>query len=182
MQKRPIKDFESILNKTKPGDESKVDSAEVEKKNRGPVREVWDKVQTLMSTIQNPDAGFTAKGIAIAALLYLISPFDAIPDVIPIVGLTDDVSVIVYAIYKLSQLSSMAKIMGKSLDFDFRERQDKIDAMKECEQHKRNLEFQERQHEVNSTTELERHKFTTVALLIGFTTVVCSVLTAIIVS
>ena len=36
-------------------------------------------------------------GIVIAALLYVVSPIDLIPDVIPVVGFTYDVSVVFWA-------------------------------------------------------------------------------------
>lgn len=46
----------------------------------------------------------TAKiGIVIAALLYVVSPIDLIPDVIPVVGLTDDVSVVLWALSQLKE-------------------------------------------------------------------------------
>ena len=43
-----------------------------------------------------------AIAIAIAALVYLLSPVDAIPDPIPLVGLTDDVGVLTLAFAKLA--------------------------------------------------------------------------------
>ena len=43
------------------------------------------------------------KAIAIGALLYLIFPLDAIPDIIPALGLTDDVAVITVAISNLTK-------------------------------------------------------------------------------
>ena len=37
----------------------------------------------------------------VGALGYMISPFDAVPDAIPIVGLTDDLAVLVYVLKKV---------------------------------------------------------------------------------
>jgi uncharacterized membrane protein YkvA (DUF1232 family) len=41
------------------------------------------------------------KAIIIGALGYLISPLDVMPDAIPIAGLADDLSVLVYALHKV---------------------------------------------------------------------------------
>lgn len=49
-----------------------------------------------------PNAPLAGKAIAIAALVYLLSPVDAIPDPIPLVGLTDDVGVLTLAFAKLA--------------------------------------------------------------------------------
>ncbi|MCJ8278397.1 MAG: YkvA family protein, partial [Rivularia sp. ALOHA_DT_140] len=56
--------------------------------NRGPIKEIWPKIQSLFQMVLDPKAGWTSKVLAIGALLYLVSPFDAIPDIIPIAGLT----------------------------------------------------------------------------------------------
>ncbi len=70
--------------------------------NRGKIAEVWDKVMTLWRFVQDPEAPWSGKALAIAALLYLISPIDAIPDVIPVLGLTDDAGIIALVIAKLA--------------------------------------------------------------------------------
>ena len=44
---------------------------------------------------------FHFKAIIVGALGYLISPIDVIPDAIPIAGLTDDLSVLIYVINKV---------------------------------------------------------------------------------
>lgn len=63
--------------------------------NRGPIREIWTKVKALYKMIKDPDAAWTSRALAIGTLIYLISPLDAIPDVFPLVGLTDDAGLIV---------------------------------------------------------------------------------------
>lgn len=70
--------------------------------NRGPIAKVWDQVMALWKFVQDPNAPWAGKAIAIGALIYLISPIDAIPDVIPVLGLTDDVSIIGLAVAKLA--------------------------------------------------------------------------------
>ena len=70
--------------------------------NRGKIAEIWDKVISLWKFVQDPEAPWAGKAIAIGALIYLVSPIDAIPDFIPVAGLTDDVGIILVAIAKLA--------------------------------------------------------------------------------
>lgn len=78
--------------------------------NRGPIKEIWPKIQSLFQMVLDPKAAWTSKALAIGSLLYLISPFDAIPDVIPVLGLTDDVAVIVSVASTLAfEVSKYAK-------------------------------------------------------------------------
>ena len=54
------------------------------------------------------------KAIIIGALGYLISPLDAIPDAIPIVGLGDDMAVLAYVLKKVwNQITDEAKDKAK---------------------------------------------------------------------
>ena len=41
------------------------------------------------------------KAIIIGALGYMISPLDVVPDAVPIVGLTDDMAVLLYVLKKI---------------------------------------------------------------------------------
>ncbi len=41
--------------------------------------------------------------VIIATIVYVISPLDAVPDVLPIVGWLDDVTIVGYAVAKLSE-------------------------------------------------------------------------------
>ena len=54
----------------------------------------------LYYTLQSDKVSKTDKALIIGALGYMISPLDAIPDAIPIVGLTDDLGVLVYVLRK----------------------------------------------------------------------------------
>ena len=69
---------------------------------RGKLAEVWDKVMQLYRFIKDPNAPWAGKAIAIGALIYMISPIDAVPDITPIIGLLDDVAVITAAVTKLA--------------------------------------------------------------------------------
>lgn len=78
--------------------------------NRGPIKEIWPKIQSLFQMVLDPKAAWTSKALAIGSLLYLVSPFDAIPDIIPIFGLTDDAAVIISVVSTLAfELSKYAK-------------------------------------------------------------------------
>lgn len=79
--------------------------------NRGPIAKIWDKVNQLYSIVNNSDTPWTTKATAVAALLYLVTPLDAVPDFAPIVGLLDDAAIITLAISQLS--GSMDTIFGQ---------------------------------------------------------------------
>ena len=55
----------------------------------------------LYYTLQSENVSKKDKAIIIGALGYMISPLDAIPDAIPIAGLTDDLVVLLYVLKKV---------------------------------------------------------------------------------
>ena len=55
----------------------------------------------LYYTLQSDKVSKADKAIIIGALGYMISPLDAIPDAIPIAGLTDDLAVLLYVLKKV---------------------------------------------------------------------------------
>ena len=69
--------------------------------NKGALKEVWGTVMELWALVKDPKAAWSSKAIAIGALLYVISPIDAIPDILPVIGLVDDVSVVALAVASL---------------------------------------------------------------------------------
>ena len=55
----------------------------------------------LFYTLQSKEVSLKDKAIIVGALGYLISPLDVIPDAIPIVGLSEDLTVLVYVVNKI---------------------------------------------------------------------------------
>jgi len=61
-------------------------------------REVVEKALCLYYAAQRPDTPKWAKTVIFGALAYFIMPFDAIPDLTPVVGFTDDLGALAAAI------------------------------------------------------------------------------------
>jgi uncharacterized membrane protein YkvA (DUF1232 family) len=55
------------------------------------------KAVTLWFTLRDKDTPTWAKTIILGALGYFIVPFDAIPDILPIIGFSDDLTALVSA-------------------------------------------------------------------------------------
>ena len=93
----------------------------------------------LYYTIQSDKVSRTDKAIIIGALGYLISPLDVMPDAIPIVGLADDMAVLVYVLKKVGSLiSDEARVNAKNkmkLWFDEDEMQDVDNILNDKEQY-----------------------------------------------
>ena len=106
MKKSKEEIYESLVLNSSSDDVEKIDK-KIGGMKRGKLAKIWDKVMSLYAVIKDKNASKTAKMIAIGALLYVILPLDAIPDVIPILGLGDDVGIIILAVTKLA--ASMKK-------------------------------------------------------------------------
>ena len=68
----------------------------------------------LFYTLQSDKVSIKDKAIIVGALGYLVSPLDVIPDAIPIVGLGDDLAVLLYVIGKIGDVSEEIKEKAKS--------------------------------------------------------------------
>lgn len=100
LNRRQKEQAEKRLNKYK-GRATEKDIKEIDRKidnkKKGPLKDIWDKVQLLGKLVNDSDAAWASKATAIGALLYVISPIDAIP----VIGLLDDVGVVALAVGSL---------------------------------------------------------------------------------
>lgn len=55
----------------------------------------------LYYTLQSPNVSKRDKALIIGALGYMISPLDVLPDAYPIVGLSDDMAVLLFVLHKV---------------------------------------------------------------------------------
>jgi uncharacterized membrane protein YkvA (DUF1232 family) len=104
--------FHRLVLKAKPEDIKGI-LEKLPQMNRGAIGELWPKVMAMAQLLRDPKAAWASKALAIAALLYLVSPIDAVPDVIPIAGLADDAALILSVVSTLAvQLSKYMKQSG----------------------------------------------------------------------
>ena len=83
-------------------------------------REVIEKALWLYYAAQRPETPKWAKAAIYGALAYFISPLDAIPDITPLVGFTDDLGALAAAIAMTSAYINedvKAKASQKLLDW-----------------------------------------------------------------
>ncbi|MDD3814497.1 MAG: DUF1232 domain-containing protein [Desulfocapsaceae bacterium] len=55
---------------------------------------LWKTVASYTRLLSRPDTPWTVKGILLLAILYLLSPFDLVPDWILGLGLLDDLAIV----------------------------------------------------------------------------------------
>jgi uncharacterized membrane protein YkvA (DUF1232 family) len=99
-----------MLEEYKDKSEEDIDESLLMKMKRGPIKKVWTEVMKLWEAVKDPKSDKAMKALSIGALLYLISPLDVIPDVIPILGLTDDAGIIIYA---MTQINKFRQLKGQ---------------------------------------------------------------------
>lgn len=90
-------DIKAALDK-----ESYVDSLS----EHGPLYKVRDSIKTLYDMLKDKDRfklSASTLAIIIGTLIYVISPIDLVPDVIPVLGLLDDVAIITVATAAVSK-------------------------------------------------------------------------------
>ena len=84
---------------------------------KGVIAKAWDKVLFLWKKAKSPEIPLSYKVAIIGALLYLVLPIDVVPDVIPGLGLLDDLGVILAVArkvskYALPKIEKMEKKIG----------------------------------------------------------------------
>ncbi|MDE6483492.1 MAG: DUF1232 domain-containing protein [Rikenellaceae bacterium] len=68
--------------------------------NKSALRPVFDKLRLMVSYLNDVYRGYYTDYsikhyvIVIAAIIYVVSPLDVVPDLLPVVGLTDDATII----------------------------------------------------------------------------------------
>lgn len=102
-----VLDSLDMMDEFASGNPEDVDEKKLFKMNKGALKKVWDQVLGLNNVIRDPKSDKVAKSIAIGALLYVLFPLDVVNDLIPVLGLTDDVAVVTYAVSQLSKNSNI---------------------------------------------------------------------------
>ncbi len=60
----------------------------------GLVRTLWSEVRLVYRLLREPRVPALTKALPVLALLYLVSPVDLVPDLIPVLGQLDDLTVL----------------------------------------------------------------------------------------
>jgi len=113
-QKESQRMYEEYVGNASEADIAKI-AKNLDKMKKGPIAKIWDYVTSLWQMIKDPNAAWGSKALGIGALLYLVSPLDAIPDFVPFFGLTDDVGVITAVVTSLSIALSKYKKNNQNL-------------------------------------------------------------------
>lgn len=69
---------------------------------------VWalpNLVKLLARLLRDPRVPMKSKALVVATLAYLVTPIDVIPDVLPVVGQTEDVLLIAFALNRLIKVA-----------------------------------------------------------------------------
>jgi uncharacterized membrane protein YkvA (DUF1232 family) len=98
-----LKKFQSGINdEDSVGEKTEEVGEKLDGMNKGPIAKIWDKVQKLWAYVRDPNVHWAKKALPLAGLIYLVSPIDLIPDIIPIAGLVDDAGVIGFVFFRLA--------------------------------------------------------------------------------
>jgi len=105
--------------------------AKISKNKNGFVKETWDDIHMLFAMVKAYVKGeykyipYSSLVLIIGAILYFVMPIDSIPDILAIVGLTDDAALIAL---------TMKKIKG-DLDRFVEWRDGQVELKEEVEEH-----------------------------------------------
>ncbi len=83
------------------------------------------EIMMVWAMLRNPAAPGVAKLVALLAAVYIISPVDIVPDVLPILGWLDD-GVVSILLFKLA-FKLLPKEMYESLKAQFEKKSGKVD-------------------------------------------------------
>jgi hypothetical protein len=71
---------------------------------RGSAKRVMMEARILVRALRDPRTPMVARLIAIGIVLYVLSPFDLIPDYVPLIGLLDDLLVAAIGLFAMLRL------------------------------------------------------------------------------
>lgn len=87
--------------------------------SKGPIRtkvDMMQRIKTLPAYLKDGSIPAWKKIMLAAAVIYVVSPVDAIPDVIPVIGWLDDIGVLGLMIsWLMRELDAFAAV-GRTLD------------------------------------------------------------------
>jgi len=95
-------------------------------KARGPLEKFADDLKLLFSLVKDYANGsyrelpWLTIASVIAALIYVLSPIDLIPDFIPVLGLTDDAAVVLLCLKGIAADLAKYQAWKKSRDFEYK--------------------------------------------------------------
>lgn len=108
--------FNKFKSKVNPDSINQV-SQKIGDMKKGALVKIWDKICELWALVKDKEVPWQTKAIALGALIYVITPIDAIPDLIPALGLTDDVGIVLTAVASiglaLSKYSNKTELLDK---------------------------------------------------------------------
>lgn len=96
------------------------------------IAKAWDKVLFLRKQVKNPEIPLHLKVVIIGALLYLVLPLDIVPDAIPVLGLLDDLTVILVVVREVSKYvlpKIEKKIENKFYEISYQKIDEKLSAI-----------------------------------------------------
>jgi uncharacterized membrane protein YkvA (DUF1232 family) len=83
------------------------------------IDELYEKAILLYVLLTDGDVPVWVKSIAVGALLYLIDPFDVVPDIAPFIGLLDDLAVLAAALKAITdQIQPHHKTQARLLTYE----------------------------------------------------------------
>ena len=74
------------------------------------LRTLFSHVQLAVRLVREPGVPLITKALPLLAVLYVISPLDLVPDVIPVLGQLDDLGIILIAIEVFLRLCPQAAV------------------------------------------------------------------------
>jgi uncharacterized membrane protein YkvA (DUF1232 family) len=109
-------------------------------------------LQQMWRLLGDPAAAQASKLVVAGALLYVVMPFDFIPDFIPVIGLTDDIAVVTGAASYLGyELTKYAQQEGKEEEEQQEEEQQEKEEQEQEQEQEQDLEqeAEQEQHEAD---------------------------------